>query len=133
MGLAWLFLSFQGRVNREVWWLVIAGTACLDRALYYMTGSAGLSSYLVFGLVVAALQIAPTVKRLHDVGRSGWWFFPYFVLPGILYAVAFSSENNILFILSTFAGLMLLLWAVFELGFVKGPERDNRYGPDPLR
>ena len=41
--------------------------------------------------------------------------------------------SNMVFVLAFFAGLMLTLWAIFELGFVKGPERDNRYGSDPLR
>lgn len=136
MGLAWLFLSFQGRIGRAVWWLVIAGTLCLDRALYYMTrGSDDFTLYAVGGVAVSAMQIAPTVKRLHDVGRSGWWYFPYFVLPAVLYLLAVESvdpEASIVFILMTFAGLMIILWAIFEMGFVRGPRGPNRYGDDPL-
>ena len=133
MGLAWLFLSFNGRIGREVWWLVVAFRLCLDRALYPLVGDEEASNYLTVALALAALQIAPTVKRLHDVGRSGWWFFPYVVLPGVLYYVAVSTGNNIVFVLASFAGLILAMWVIFELGFVKGSARDNRYGHDPLR
>lgn len=131
--MAWLFLSFEGRVNRELWWLVMGLALCLDLTFNLMLRSSDGGSYITLAILVNAIQIAPTVKRLHDVGRSGWWIAPYFVGPLALFLIAIGSSSNIVFVVAFFAGLLLLLWAIFELGFVKGPERDNRYGPDPLQ
>ena len=37
---------------------------------------------LAFFLLLSLLMI----RRLHDCGRSGWWFIPYGLLPFVLYA-----------------------------------------------
>ncbi|WP_137470881.1 DUF805 domain-containing protein, partial [Escherichia coli] len=47
-----------------------------------------------------------TVRRLHDTGRSGWWFILYFI-PVI-------------------GDLVLLIFTV-----QKGNEGENQFGPDP--
>jgi uncharacterized membrane protein YhaH (DUF805 family) len=31
--------------------------------------------YVIYGLAVIVPAIAVTVSRLHDVGKSGWWYF----------------------------------------------------------
>lgn len=132
--MAWLFLSFEGRANRELWWLAMGLALSLDRVFYFMIGDTEGGSYITFAaILVTAIQIAPTVKRLHDVGRSGWWVGPYLAAPLLLFLLAVGSGSNLMFVVGFFGGLMILLWAIFELGFIKGPERDNRYGPDPLR
>ena len=116
-----------------MWWLVVACTLCLDRAFFYLLRNADdVAAYTFAGLAISALQIAPTVKRLHDVGRAGWWFVPYFVLPALLLVIAVNTPNAALYVLTSFAGLMIILWAIFELGVVRGPPGANRYGRDPL-
>jgi len=58
-------------------------------------------------LLVFIPQLSVTVRRLHDLDRSGWWFW-----PGLVPLVG---------------GLILLVWFC-----MKGTEGDNQYGPNPL-
>ncbi len=34
---------------------------------------------IIAGLILFVCQLALTVRRLHDVGLSGWWFLGYYV------------------------------------------------------
>ncbi|MGA7942531.1 MAG: DUF805 domain-containing protein, partial [Bradyrhizobium sp.] len=34
-------------------------------------------------LVFVWVDLATSIKRLHDRDKSGWWMIPYFVLPGL--------------------------------------------------
>ena len=52
--------------------------------------------------------LALYAKRWHDRGKSGWWSL--IVLVPILGAI----------------------WILVELGFLRGTEGPNQYGPDPL-
>ena len=61
----------------------------------------------LFYLAVLIPTICLSVRRLHDLDQSGWWILLQFI-PLI---------NIILFI---------------YLGFWKGTDGDNRFGPDPL-
>ena len=58
-------------------------------------------------LVFAIPQLSVTVRRLHDLDRSGWWFW--------------------LGLVPLVGGLILLVWFC-----MKGTEGDNQYGPNPL-
>jgi uncharacterized membrane protein YhaH (DUF805 family) len=109
--------SFHGRIRRSQWWLAQLGSsafaALIFLALAYrfggqaadsvtkaLTGSVGLGGYIVFTWV----QLAVSVKRLHDLGRSGWLYLISLV-PGI--------------------GSLILL---VMLGFRDGERGDNRFG-----
>ena len=60
-------------------------------------------------------------KRLHDRGRSGWW------AAAILIAFNFTWPYPDSLIGA--AGLLVVLWAAVELGWMKGEEGANRHGP----
>ncbi|MFB9376459.1 DUF805 domain-containing protein [Kineococcus gynurae] len=127
------YARFSGRARRsEYWWfqfavlvfsfafvvllmLVLALTAGVQAATGQDSGSLGGAGvvvaggiYLVMILVLLALalpSLAVSVRRLHDVGRSGWW-----VLLGAV----------------PFGGIVLLVFHVQDT--VGGP---NPYGPPP--
>ena len=61
----------------------------------------------IYGLIILIPNISVFVRRMHDIGRSGWWYWIAFV---------------------PIAGAIVLL--VFLLtGSNRG---DNQYGPEPL-
>ena len=77
--------NFEGRAGRaEFWWLalaVIVGLAVIEfvvRLIFH--GWFGLLIMSVIWVVGALAIIAAGVRRLHDVGQSGWiavlWFVP---------------------------------------------------------
>jgi uncharacterized membrane protein YhaH (DUF805 family) len=71
------YVDFKGRASRpEYWWFF------LSYVIVYAVGLilTGMSRSLVFLLWLALLAyllplLAAAVRRLHDTGRSGWWYF----------------------------------------------------------
>jgi len=88
--------------------LVGIGAAFLDFFLFRSLVDEGLSPlYLVAGLALLVPGIAVSVRRLHDIGRTGWWYLIAFTLIGVL---------------------LLIVWFC-----KKGHAGRNRFGEDPLR
>jgi uncharacterized membrane protein YhaH (DUF805 family) len=115
------FIGFSGRIGRGMWWLgqlailLLLVVACV--VAYQFIGTEGDTNQGnplgVFGplgiayLAALVVNISTSVKRYHDRGKSGFWFFIVFVpvIGGI--------------------------WQLIELGFCSGDDGDNEYGPPP--
>jgi uncharacterized membrane protein YhaH (DUF805 family) len=69
------------------------------------------------------------VKCLHDRDKSGWWLLVFYLLPAILGMVPESVPGSLILMLASFA---VSIWALVELGFLRGTVGPNRYGADPL-
>ncbi len=52
--------------------------------------------YWIYALAVITPGIAVTIRRLHDVGKSGWWYFILLIplLGGIWLLVLLCTEGN---------------------------------------
>ena len=107
------YADFGGRASRgEYWFFVLfAALVTLGAVLGVFAAGAGPHPPAVLpfvtpfvGLVLAVPTLAVTVRRLHDTGRSGWWYVVGWVPLG---------------------GFVLL-----ALLLTRGTG-DNRYGPDP--
>ncbi len=78
--LAWLLLSFRGRISRRIYWPAFLAVFCLNFALYFQLAGMtkddleGWRPFLLFLGAAATLfaNIAIAVKRLHDVGYGGF-------------------------------------------------------------
>ena len=84
------YSDFSGRASREEYWMfvlfnfLIMAVAGIFTALFIDSDLEGLGYVLavILGLYVLIMiipSLAVTVRRLHDVGRSGWWYFISFV------------------------------------------------------
>jgi uncharacterized membrane protein YhaH (DUF805 family) len=83
-------------------------------------------------LVLGWMVIAVASKRLHDRGKSGWWFLLFIVAPTALdfaSGLAPSASRGVLFV---YEGFFLHLWSFVEIGCFPGVPGPNEYGPDPL-
>src|SRR5262245_13763172 len=109
------YAVFSGRSRRLEYWTF----NLVNIAIYFLLGlSASLTDgavrnvllilFVVFALAMLLPGLAITVRRLHDTGRSGAWYFICFV-PFI-------------------GGLWLL-----GLTLMDSEHGDNAYGPDPKR
>ncbi len=73
------YAQFEGRASlSEYWWFylfTVLATAAADK----LSGTIGNIASLAFFLPGLAL----VARRLHDTGRSGWWFLIAFTVIGI--------------------------------------------------
>lgn len=113
--------SSAGRIGRRAFVAGVAGLVAAAFAVRTLT-PAGLAwtGWLTYApiLFCAACLVA---KRLHDVGRTGWW-------GGIVLLAAIVMWNGARG-LGGFVGLLVLAWAGVELLLVPGEAAMNRYGP----
>ena len=122
-----LLFSFNGRINRAKFWLVLIAAdvvfLVLCGILFAVTGMSmdvapdgtpsmvggGVIGGLIALLLVVAvvwIGLAMGVKRYHDRNKSGWW-----VLASLVPIVS--------------------LCVIVELGFFDGTRGSNRYGLSP--
>jgi len=89
------------------------------------------------------INLATTVKRLHDRNRRGWWAIPVFILNRLSYTyyglflggyfgVDISTATELLLVMLVVALSLLQTWVGIELFFMPGTDGRNRFGPDPL-
>jgi uncharacterized membrane protein YhaH (DUF805 family) len=108
--LAWQRATdFSGRSRRKEYWLfhLINALAFLalfmvgllfDWALFGLGHKGGITFFLFALYSIAAFvpALSITVRRLHDIGKSGWWYFIAFVplIGGIILLIftLFDSE-----------------------------------------
>jgi uncharacterized membrane protein YhaH (DUF805 family) len=85
------------------------------------------------GTIVSSFMVA--IRRLHDRDKSGWWVVTFYVLPGLLSAVAdgLREQSTGLAVVLYVTSLAITIWAIVELGFLRGTDGANRFGSDPLR
>lgn len=108
------YAVFSGRARRmEYWYFVLFNfiIGVILGVIDYMMGTYSARAGLgllggVYSLAVLIPSLAVTVRRLHDIGRSGWW-----LLIGLVPIVG---------------PIVLLIFAVQD-----GNPGDNRYGGDP--
>jgi uncharacterized membrane protein YhaH (DUF805 family) len=108
--------------------MVFAGAAFLTGDVSALGGFALLIVLCYIPLLWISLALG--AKRLHDRDKSAWWLLLFYVLPGALGNIGpYAGGPDIVF---TVASLAVSLWALVELGFLRGTPGTNRYGPDPL-
>ena len=86
---------------------------------------------------IAALWagLATAARRLHDRDKSAWWLLLLYVPVFFLAAFAEIASQSSPVAGAGFNALTLpfSIWALVELGMLKGTSGPNRFGPDPLQ
>jgi len=115
------YADFSGRARRMEYWMFALINTVIGAAImgvgFGLMAALGSTEHAAFGglmvipfflywLAILVPSIAVTVRRLHDTGRSGWWYLIAFV--------------------PFFGGLILLVFTL--LGSEPGP---NAWGPNP--
>jgi uncharacterized membrane protein YhaH (DUF805 family) len=127
-----LYGVFSGRSTREEYWmftliymltylLLVAIAMAFDSQLFQILFS-------LFSLAVLIPNLSITARRLHDVGRSGWWQISPFA--GLIFAGIGAVQESLTLSLagvSLMCGLAILL-LVF---LIKPSDEDNQYGSKP--
>lgn len=77
------YAVFSGRARRKEYWMFVLFNIIfaivamiLDRILGLAIGGIGYGPiYLIYILATIIPSLAVSVRRLHDIGKSGWWIF----------------------------------------------------------
>lgn len=106
------YCRFQGRSSRSEYWWWVLFVAILSLCIGIIEGILGFSMTAVrttsgiLSLVLLLPGLGLSVRRLHDIGKSGWW-----ILLGFIPVVG---------------AIILITW------FARNSEMtENRYGPMP--
>jgi uncharacterized membrane protein YhaH (DUF805 family) len=101
------YAKFEGRSGRsEYWWWALA--YFIAYVLTYIAGSivgAGEALATLLALALLIPNVAVSVRRFHDIGKSGWWCL-IFLIPLV----------------------NLIAWLFF---FTKPSDGPNQYGEGP--
>ncbi len=108
------YANFQGRARRKEYWMFLLFNIIflvlamvLDNVFGIAFEGIGYGPvYLVYALAVLVPGLAVAVRRLHDIGKSGWM-----ILIGLI-------------------PLIGAIWLIV-LYVTEGEKGENQYGPDP--
>jgi|18_taG_2_1085343.scaffolds.fasta_scaffold01668_5 uncharacterized membrane protein YhaH (DUF805 family) len=84
------FATFEGRASKSEFWPFYLLCAFLNVIAYivdvnYFEFESGIGpATIIFNLVTVVPLIAVSARRLHDVGKSGWWFLIGFTGIGLI-------------------------------------------------
>ncbi len=111
------YANFSGRARRREYWMFVLANWVLSLVLGFVLGIIGsvtgvqevvyLSYIVSLALLIPSLAVG--VRRLHDVGKSGWWYLTLFI-PLVNFVMA----------------IVFLIWACTD-----GNPGVNKYGPNP--
>ncbi len=112
------YTNFSDRASRSEFWLFTLFTAIVSSMLAFLDPLIAGESFVdydatfpplsnIFFVAILIPAISVSVRRLHDVNRSGWWLLIELTIIGILFPI--------------------LYWCC-----KKGDEGENRFGPKPI-
>ncbi len=117
------YATFAGRASRSEYWFFYLFNILLEIGLLLLgliigailgKGAGALGGMAVayvllciYGLIAIIPSISVFVRRMHDIGRSGWWYW--------------------IALIPIVGAIVLLVFLV-----TGGDRGDNQYGPEPL-
>ena len=144
----YLYGSTEGRIGRQSYWIGIVGFIIawliiylIVNALFGVLTPTGRVVVFIVQLFLVYPTYALMAKRLQDRGKP-----PNYVAIAIGLSVLINlldllgltrseviAQPNLLGWILNIALLIVAVWFLIELGFLKGTDGPNEYGPDPLQ
>ena len=107
--MSWFFAAlrkyavFGGRSRRKEYWYFVLFSSIITVLLFIVDGAIGTSDSSldlgllsgIFSLAILIPSIAVSVRRLHDIDRTGWWFLISFVpVIGTIVLLVFAVQDG---------------------------------------
>jgi uncharacterized membrane protein YhaH (DUF805 family) len=140
-----LYFTSDGRIGRQDFGLGLIGMVVVGIIVTVILGA-------IFGMVSTGARVASFIvqlalaypgfclmaKRFQDRGKPGsyaWILVGLGLIVSLLGLIGLTgdpAQPNALGWLLNLVDIVVGLWFLVELGFLRGTEGDNQYGPDPL-
>ena len=137
------YAVFSGRARRKEFWcfslvsfIIVLVLTVLDNQLGTFHRATDLGLFVsLYCLAILIPEIAVTVRRLHDTGRSGWWILlmlPYGVVGAAMGAMS-ADEMPVAMGLVGIMSIIGLIGLVVLLVFMvlDSQPGSNQFGPNP--
>lgn len=147
------YVNFSGRARRKEYWNFFLFAFILNLVfrlvdmVLFEDKATGAVEYPVFSalfsLFIFLPNLAVSVRRLHDTGRSGknlvWFYIAAFVWAVLFISCIAITLGNLSALPLTLLVILwgatggILVWGIFFLVWfcTPGTSGDNKYGPDP--
>ncbi|MBR1692373.1 MAG: DUF805 domain-containing protein [Lachnospiraceae bacterium] len=101
------YVGFSGRARRREYWMFVLANAIITMILGFIVRATHITAIsTIYSLAILLPSLAVAVRRLHDMGKSGWWY---------------------LICLVPVAGIFILIYFLCQ----DSQEGTNEYGPNP--
>lgn len=138
------YANFNGRARRSEYWYFILFNALFSLALTIIDDLLGLnfgtaeSGVLntIYSLAVFIPSLAVSVRRLHDIGKSGWLLlitYGTIILLAvflILGSFMYSFDSSALIMIFALLIIAVAIWLLIMF-CTEGDDFTNKYGPNP--
>lgn len=96
------YAGFSGRARRKEYWMFTLFNTIFIYVAMFLDNILGIASEFgygpIYGLYILALlipNIAVLVRRLHDVGKSGWMYLIIFIpLVGVIWLIVLLATDS---------------------------------------
>lgn len=95
------YADFNGRSRRSEYWWASLAIAIIGAVVGAILGDLS----FIWSLAILIPSLAIAVRRLHDIGKSGWWY--------------------LICLIPLVGSILLIIW------FCTDSTEDNQWGPNP--
>jgi uncharacterized membrane protein YhaH (DUF805 family) len=139
MDWAFLYNTFEGRIGRKTFWIAMAVLTVAEIIVHLIAEEIqGDRLSAIVDLAFTYPEFALAVKRAHDRNMPLVFLIAFFGasavldLLTVLQLTGTEDEPSAVSVLIAVPFTILALFLLVELGFRKGVDGPNQYGPDPL-
>jgi uncharacterized membrane protein YhaH (DUF805 family) len=136
------YATFSGRARRKEFWMFTLVSFIVWMVIGVIDAVIGWNVRwlgVIYGFAILVPTLAVNVRRLHDIGRSGWWTLIFFLpLIGaiILFMLLFIGGGGgsvyLMFFLPLLGVIMLIGgFTLLVCAMLDSEPEDNAYGPNP--
>ena len=94
------YANFEGRARRDEYWMFVLINTIISFVLGFVdgiiSGPEGWVLGVVYTLAVMIPSIAVSVRRFHDINKSGWWVLglSLFVVVGWIWGFVLACQDS---------------------------------------
>ena len=91
------YAVFSGRAQRKEYWMFLLFNCIISIAIGFVEGLVGSPGFIggLYSLAILIPSIAVSIRRLHDIDRTGWWLLIGLIpLIGAIVLIIFAVQDS---------------------------------------